>query len=145
MTALRSEEDRQPRTVPLRDYLALRDRCEDLEAEVRDLRREARLNAETAPVAILAKKLDIHPGAARLLIALAKAYPGYIRRVPPSIEGGNRVMWVRMHTLRHALMDLGSPPEPVRTLRSVGYQLTDEAVQWLRGAIPSLFDEGDKP
>lgn len=124
--------------VPLAEYRKLAERCDDLEAELREFKRRGGppLSARAAELAI---RFGLARREARMLEALESA------KAPTSIADLMRKAhyaghWGKSNThvlacrIRKRLAALGAPQPAIRTKHAIGYWLTDESARLADGA-----------
>ena len=151
MTALRQEDDAPRGFVTMREYLRLRDRCEELECLLADRREDEVVDATSDLIALVRLATKVSPQGARLLIHMAR-----MRRQVAQQEALQAVIGVDNGThinvvvckLNQAAMKNGAP----RLVRAFhpgpnggGRFITPEGRAWLEERVPELFAKGGTP
>lgn len=133
--------------VPMRDYLDLQRRCDELEAELAEHREATRDLLTEERIWLVRDKCHLTSQQARVLLVLLHARvpmkPGAIMdRVSPDARdhtAATIISYANTRARRHGL------PKLMRGMsgcQSGGYLLTPEGRAWLETHIPELFAKG---
>ena len=143
-----AQPDDAPRGfVPMREYLRLQRKCDDLEAQLAERREAERDEADEDTIGIVRRRLGLSPQQARVLLVLWGASK-------PLLTSGQlyqRLGWpsdrqvnVVIHKGNAVMRNQGGPQYVIAGRRGCGGGLfiTDEGRAWLAERVPEVFAKG---
>lgn len=134
--------------VPMRDYLKLQRRVDELEAQLADRKQDEREEADEALVDILRRRLRLSPQEARVTIMLAQTHRPLMRlELLHEAIGCPEINQIRIlaHKANKRMAALGAPLHMMRGQRgrdSSGWWMIDEGRAWLLQRVPELSPQG---
>ena len=134
--------------VPMHEYRRVVEKCERLEIENADLRRDARATKGTGRLAAVCRKLGLTPSAGRMLISLADSDTVLGREcLLERMKSGSthRLLYTQASIIRAHIVDHGGPAGAIQNMFAIGYQMTPEARSWLKQTVPDAFPATKEP
>lgn len=148
MSAIRKEDDAPRGFVPMREYLKLRERCEELEEIVKQHGDERVAGVREDTIALLRTRLKVSPQQAQIIAHMAATTRPAVtlqHLMECVLESGARrsLPGVLVCKINGRVRALGGPPYTIRGVRgptSTGWYVTDDGRAWLKERVPEIFN-----
>lgn len=130
--------------VPMQEYRRVVEKCERLEIENADLRRDARATKGTGRLVAVCRKLGLTPSAGRMVISLADSDTVVSREClleRMQSTSTHRLLYTQASRIRAVFEDHGGPEGAIQNMFAIGYQMTPAAKEWLRQTVPDAFPQ----
>jgi len=136
--------------VPMREYLRLQRRCDELEARLAEQREAERDAADDDTAALVRRRLNLSPQGATVLLTLFAANKPLMTACRLNLRlrwPSDRQVNVVISRANAAMRRLGAPAYVIAGRRAYGGGLfvTDEGRAWLKARVPEAFADGGKP
>lgn len=148
MSLARTEDDAPRGFVPMREYLRLQRRVDELEAKLADRRQEQRAMIDRDLIARIRAEAGVSPQGAQIIAILARSRHPLVTReaLEREFERGEDHIGAVIHYANKNAADRRGAPRLIAGLnRGVfesGRYITPEGRAWLSQRIPELFEKG---